>query len=544
MADNHPEAHPQLRGYDLLKRAEFNKGTAFTETERDRYGLRGLLPARVSSLAAQEARALANLRRKENDIERYIFLLALQGRNERLFYRLVIDHIEEIMPLIYTPTVGQACQEYAHIFRQPRGFYITPQDRGQIRAIMDNWPARDVRLIVVTDGERILGLGDLGANGMGIPIGKLALYTACAGIPPQQCMPVMLDVGTDNETLRRDPLYLGIDRPRLRGADYRSLVDEFVTAVQDAFPLALIQFEDFLTPNAYALLDRYRERVLCFNDDIQGTAAVVLAGLLAACRITGSDFTGLRILFLGAGSAATGIADLIVAAQCEAGKDEQQARSQLWFVNRSGLIVQDNGPHAAHLANYAHDVPAREFVDAIRDLRPQVLIGATGSPGIFSEQVIHLMAQINERPVIFALSNPTSRAECTAEQAYRWSDGRAVFASGSPFDAIEIDGRISRPGQGNNAYVFPGIGLGALACRARTISDAMFLAAAHALAAMVSGQDLARGTVYPPLTDIRRVSTAIAMEVARAAWDAGLADAEQPEDLQQMIADLMFDPEY
>ncbi|MGB5474561.1 MAG: NAD-dependent malic enzyme [Gammaproteobacteria bacterium] len=544
MADDHQVLHPLLSGYDLLKRAEFNKGTAFTEAERDRYGLRGLLPARVSSLAAQEARALANLRRKENDIERYIFLLALQGRNERLFYRLVIDHIEEIMPLIYTPTVGQACQEYAHIFRQPRGFYITPQDRGQIRTIMDNWPARDVRLIVVTDGERILGLGDLGANGMGIPIGKLALYTACAGIPPQQCMPVMLDVGTDNATLRRDPLYLGIDRPRLRGADYRSLVDEFVAAVQDAFPLALIQFEDFLTPNAYALLDRYRERVLCFNDDIQGTAAVVLAGLLAACRITGSDFTGQRILFLGAGSAATGIADLIVAAQCEAGQDKRQVRSRLWFVNRSGLIVQDNGPHAAHLANYAHAVPARSLVEAIRDLRPQVLIGATGSPGIFTEQVIRLMAQINERPVIFALSNPTSRAECTAEQAYRWSDGRAVFASGSPFDAVEIDGRISRPGQGNNAYVFPGIGLGTLACRARTISDAMFLAAARALAAMVSGQDLARGTVYPPLTDIRRVSTAIAMEVARAAWDAGLADAEQPQDLQQMIADLMFYPEY
>ncbi len=544
MPDHDTDDLPQLRGYDLLKRAELNKGTAFTEVERDRHGLRGLLPARVSSLAAQEARTLANLRRKEHDIERYIFLLALQGRNERLFYRTVIDHIEEVMPLIYTPTVGQACLEYAHIFRQPRGFYITPQDRGRIRDIMNNWPARDVRLIVVTDGERILGLGDLGANGMGIPIGKLALYTACAGIPPQQCMPVMLDVGTDNETLRQDPLYLGTDRPRLRGAEYRSLVDEFVAAVQDAFPRALIQFEDFTTSNAYALLERYRERVLCFNDDIQGTAAVILAGLLAASRITGADFASQRILFSGAGSAATGIADLIVAAVRETGQDEQQARSRLWFVNRSGLVVQDNGPYAAHLQPYAHDAPARGFMDAIHDLQPQVLIGATGSPGIFTEPVIRLMAQINERPVIFALSNPTSHAECTAEQAYRWSDGRAVFASGSPFDTVEIAGRILRPGQGNNAYVFPGIGLGALACRARSISDAMFLAAAQALAAMVSDRDLAQGTVYPPLTDIRKVSTAIATAVARAAWQTELATAEQPADIRQTIMDMMYDPVY
>jgi len=544
MPDHNPDERTPLRGYDLLRRAGFNKGTAFTESERDRYGLRGLLPARVSSFAGQQARALANLRRKENDIERYIFLLALQERNERLFYRLVIDHIEEIMPLIYTPTVGQACQEFAHIFRQPRGFYIAPQDRGRIRGIMDNWPARDVRLIVVTDGERILGLGDLGANGMGIPIGKLALYTACAGIPPQQCMPVMLDVGTDNETLRKDPLYLGIDRRRLRGADYLSLVDEFIAAVRNAFPRALVQFEDFLTPNAFALLERYRSRVLCFNDDIQGTAAVALAGLLAACRITGTGFTGQRILFLGAGSAATGIADLICAALREAGQDDRQARSRLWFVNRSGLVVRNNGPHAAHLEGYAHDVPARGFMDAIRDLEPQVLIGATGSSGIFTEAVIRLMAQINDRPVIFALSNPTSRAECTAEQAYRWSAGRAVFVSGSPFDAVELDGRTLRPGQGNNAYVFPGIGLGALACRASSISDAMFLAAARTLAAMVSDRELASGTVYPPLTDIRRVSTAIAAAVARAAWHAGLAGEQQPEDIEGMITGMMYDPDY
>lgn len=544
MADTVPEGQPQLRGYDLLVRAGHNKGTAFTEAERDRLGLRGLLPARVSRLAAQQTRVLANLRRKSSDIERYIFLMALQGRNERLFYRLVIDHIDEVMPLIYTPTVGQACQEFAHIFRQPRGFYITSQDSGRIREIMNNWPARDVRLIVVTDGERILGLGDLGANGMGIPIGKLALYTACAGIHPHQCMPVMLDVGTDNMTLRQDPLYLGIDRPRLRGAPYLALVDEFVAAVQDAFPHALIQFEDFLTPNAFDLLARYRDRVPCFNDDIQGTAAVTLAGLLAACRITGHDVNGLRILFLGAGSAATGVADLLVAARRAAGQDDAQARAGLWFVNRSGLVVRERGPYRSHLQAYVHDLEPRGFLEAIRDLRPQVLIGASGTPGVFTEAAIRLMAQLNERPVIFALSNPTSRAECTAEQAYRWSDGRAVFASGSPFDPVTLDGRTLHPGQGNNAYVFPGIGLGALACRARAVSDDMFLAAARALAGQVCAGDLASGTVYPPLRDIRGVSVAIAAAVARTAMASGLAGLALPTDVETAIREMMYEPVY
>jgi malate dehydrogenase (oxaloacetate-decarboxylating)(NADP+) len=531
-------------GYERLKSAPLNKGTAFSLEEREIYQLRGLLPARVSSLASQETRALASLRRKAYDIERYIFLLALQGRNERLFYRLAIDHIEEIMPLIYTPTVGQACQEFAHIFRQPRGFYITPRDRGEIRQIMHNWPEQDVRLIVVTDGERILGLGDLGANGMGIPIGKLALYTACAGIPPEQCMPVMLDVGTNNEALRNDPLYLGVDQPRLAGEDYHALVEEFVEAVQDAFPHALIQFEDFLTPNAYALLNRYRERVLCFNDDIQGTAAVALGGILAACRITGNSLAELRILFLGAGSAATGIADLLVSALCEAGLDEQTARERLWLVNRSGLVVKESERLAPHTRRYAHDAAPRSFIDAIRDIRPHVLIGATGSPNSFTEEAIRLMAQINERPVIFALSNPTSRAECTARQAYTWSDGRAVFASGSPFDEVAFNGKRLRPGQGNNAYVFPGIGLGTIASRARTINDAMLLTAARILASRVDAADLDSGTVYPPLTEIRDVSLDIATAVAEQAWDQGQAQAERPANIRQTIRAMMYEPEY
>ncbi len=531
-------------GFEILKNPELNKGTAFTEEERDQLGLRGLLPAGISDPDVQEARALANLRRKAFDIERYVFLLALQGRNERLFHRLVLNNIDEIMPLIYTPTVGQACQEFAHIFRQPRGFYITPNDRGYMYEIMQHWPDQDVRMIVVTDGERILGLGDLGANGMGIPIGKLALYTACAGIHPNQCMPVMLDVGTNNEQLRNDPLYLGVNRRRLGGDEYDSLVDEFVNAVQKRFPDALIQFEDFLTPNAYALLQRYRDKVLCFNDDIQGTAAVALAGVQASTRLTGKKLEDLQIMFLGAGSAATGIADLIHAALCEAGLDQHDARKRLWFVDRSGLVVKGRDGLAPHNLAYAHDVPNMPFDEAMRKVEPSVLIGATGAPGTFTEEIVRMMAAINERPLIFALSNPTSRAECTAEQAYQWSDGRAIFASGSPFGAVTYAGQKFRPGQGNNAYVFPGIGLGAIACRALTISDEMFLEAARVLSEQVSEQELAAGAVYPPLADIRKVSLNIAIAVADMAWQQGLAQIERPADIAQMIAKQMYDPNY
>jgi malate dehydrogenase (oxaloacetate-decarboxylating)(NADP+) len=534
----------KLLGYDRLKNPEVNKGTAFTAAERDQYKLRGLLPARVSSLVAQESRALENLRRKAYDIERYVFLLALQGRNERLFYRLMINHIEELMPLVYTPTVGQACQEFAHIFRQPRGFYITPDDRGRVRETMRNWPEREVRLIVVTDGERILGLGDLGANGMGIPIGKLALYAACAGIQPSQCMPVMLDVGTNNAVLRNDPLYLGVTQPRLTGDDYFALVEEFVCAVQDAFPRALIQFEDFLTPNAYTLLERYRDRVLCFNDDIQGTAAVALAGVLASSRLTGIEFSDLRILFLGAGSAATGIADLLRIALRGAGLSDQEARQRLWFVDQAGLLVSGRDDLAPHNLPYAHDALCFSFLNAIGQIKPHVLIGATGSPGAFTEDSICRMAEINERPVIFALSNPTSRAECTAQQAYEWSGGRAVFVSGSPSAAVTCNGRMYRPGQGNNAYVFPGIGLGAIACRAQILTDEMFLVAARVLAEMVDDNDLAMGSLYPSLANIRKVSLTIAVAVAETAWDQGLAQEERPADIMHMIAEQMFDPEY
>ena len=535
---------PFATGSDVLHSAALNKSTAFDREERERLGLRGLLPHAVCSQPLQLERVLAAVRRKGYDIERYIYLMSLQSRNERLFYRALIDHIEELMPIVYTPTVGQACKEFAHIFRQTRGFYITPEDRGEVGEILGNWPEEDVRVIVVTDGERILGLGDLGANGMGIPIGKLALYVACAGIHPDHCLPVMFDVGTDNDALRGDPLYLGIGRERLHGDAYHELFEEFVLAVQRRYPQALIQFEDFLTPNAFRLLDAYRDRVLCFNDDIQGTAAVALAGVLTSTRISGIGFGDVKVLFLGAGSAATGIADLMMPALQATGLSETAARERLWFVDGKGLVVRSRDALRGHKRRYAQDHPPATFVEAIRWFEPNVLIGATGSPGTFTEEVIGLMAEINPRPAIFALSNPTSRAECTAEQAYRWSDGRVIFASGSPFAPVMHGGREHRPGQGNNAYIFPGIGLGAIMCGAKRIRDEMFLAAAHALAAHVSEDDLRVGAVYPPLAEIREVSLRIAVAVARIAYEQDLARVPMPEDLEATIVAYMYDPSY
>ena len=531
-------------GSDLLFHPSTNKSTAFTLEERQRLGLRGLLPARVSIMDLQKERVLEGIRRKESDIERYIALRALQDRNERLFYRTLIDHIDELMPIVYTPTVGQACKEFAHIFRRPRGFYVTPADRGVIRENLDNWPEPDVRVVVVTDGERILGLGDLGANGMGIPIGKLALYTVCAGIRPEHCLPVMLDVGTDNEELLEDPLYLGVPERRTRGEAYDDLVEELISALQDKWPHALIQFEDFLTPNAYRLLERYRDRVFCFNDDIQGTAAVALAGVCASTRISGLRFEDLRIMFLGAGSAATGIAGLTAEALVALGVPRDEALARLSFVDVHGLLVSSRTDLERHNRRYAHEGAEMGFVEALHSIRPHVLIGATGAPGTFTREVIETMAEINDRPAIFALSNPTSRAECTAEQAYSWSGGRAIFASGSPFDPVDFEGRRYRPGQGNNAYIFPGIGLGAVACQATRVSEQMFLAAARTLASQVTEARLEEGAIYPPLSEIREVSAQIAVAVAEQAYAEGLARLPRPDDLREHILAQMYDPSY
>lgn len=533
-----------LQGYDILNDSMLNKSTSFTKKERTDFKLHGLLPNCISNQETQLARVLKNMRRKKCDIEKYIFLSALQTRNERLYYRTVIENIEEIMPLIYTPTVGQACKEFAHIFRQPKGFYVTPDDKGGIREMLDNWPKNDVRVIVITDGHRILGLGDLGANGMGIPIGKLALYVACAGIHPEQCLPVMFDVGTNNEELLDDPLYLGYQNKRLEGDAYHDLMSEFIDAIQDKYPGALIQFEDFLTPNAYKLLKDYRDKTLSFNDDIQGTAAVTLSGVYASTRINKHDFKDLRIMFLGAGSAATGIGDLMVTALKDAGLNEEEALRRLWFVDQSGLVVQSRGDLMPHNLPYAHNSEPMDFISAIKKIKPHVLIGATGSPGTFTQEVIELMTELNDRPVVFALSNPTSRAECTAEQAYEWSEGRAIFTSGSPFKAVKYKGKTLKPGQGNNAYIFPGIGLGALACRATKISDEMLLASAKALSKMVSKENLETATLFPSLTDIRKVSLNIAVALAEKAYEQDLTQEPQPKNLKDFIAQKMYDPSY
>jgi malate dehydrogenase (oxaloacetate-decarboxylating)(NADP+) len=534
------------RGVTLLHDPELNKGTAFTEAERDLLGLKGLLPPHVCSQAEQVARVLGNFRRLESPLEKYIFMAALHDRNEALFFRIVTENPDEMMPIIYTPTVGLACQKFGHIFQRPRGIFVTANDRGQVKSLLRNWPHRDVAMIVVTDGERILGLGDLGSSGMGIPVGKLSLYTACAGVHPTQCLPVMLDVGTNNQTLRDDPLYLGLARPRLTGADYDALVDEFISAAREVFPGVVIQFEDFANHNAFRLLEKYRDRICTFNDDIQGTAAVALAGLYSALRVTGGTLDRQRLLFLGAGEAATGIADLIVSAMVAEGADPVAARRACWLFDSKGLVVASRrGELAEHKLGYAHEHAAQaDLLAAIRSLEPTTLIGVSATGGSFSQPVIEEMARLNRRPIVFALSNPTSKSECTAEQAYAWSAGQALFACGSPFDPVTIGARTWVPRQGNNSYIFPGVGLGAVAVRAQRVTDEMFLAAAGALAEQVTAADLAQGSLYPPLANVRDVSLQLAVAVAEVAFRQGHAGIDRPADLSAHLRSCMYDPAY
>jgi malate dehydrogenase (oxaloacetate-decarboxylating)(NADP+) len=532
------------RGLALLRDPLLNKGTAFTEQERDALGLRGLLPAHVLTMEEQATRLMTNLRRLPNDLEKYVALNALHDRNEALFFRIVCDHIDEIQPLIYTPTVGLACQRFGHIFQRPRGLFISANDRGRIPELLANWPYA-AKLIVVTDGERILGLGDLGANGMGIPVGKLSLYTACAGIHPKLCLPVMLDVGTNNETLLNDPFYVGLRQKRLAGAAYDEFVDEFITAARAIFPGVLIQFEDFANHSAFRLLHKYRDKIPVFNDDIQGTAAVALAGLISALRVTGGKLTDQKVLFLGAGEAATGIADLLVSAMMAQGAREAEARLRIWLVDSRGLVVKSRSDLSQHKLGYAHEhTPIGDFLTAIRTLKPTAIIGVAAVGGTFTPEVLRTMAQINSQPIIFALSNPTSQAECSAEEAYRHTGGRALFACGSPYDPVELDGKTFVPRQGNNSYIFPGVGLGAIASGTRLVTDEMFMAAAHTLAHLVSEADIEQGSLYPALPRIREVSAHIAAAVAEVAYKRGLADGQAPKDLLAFIRAQMYDPHY
>lgn len=532
-------------GLALLHSPQLNKGTAFSDEEREALGLRGLLPPRTCTLDDQVARVMENFHRKSCDLERYIQLISLQDRNETLFYRVVVSNLELMLPVLYTPTVGDACQRYGHIYRHARGMFVSCEDRGRVARVLANWPTRDVRVIVVTDGERILGLGDLGANGMGIPIGKLTLYTACGGVDPSQCLPVTLDVGTENSSLLEDRLYLGLPRRRVRGAAYDEFIAEFITAANLLFPNALIQFEDFATANALRILEQYRDQTCCFNDDVQGTAAVALAGLLTAARILGQRLRDQRLLFLGAGEAATGIGHLVVSEMQAQGLSTAEALARCWFFDSQGLVVQSRTDLAPHKLCFAQNhVPLKNLTDAVAAFKATAIIGVSGQSAAFSREVIEALTRENERPIVFALSNPTSKSECTAEQAYAWSGGHCIFASGSPFPPVTIGGTCFAPGQGNNAYIFPGVGLGVVVSSARRITDRMFAAAAHTVSSLVTGEDVAAGRIYPQLDRLREVSARIAVAVAEVAYDDHLAAASRPPDLAAAVLSAMYEPQY
>ncbi|HUO62195.1 MAG TPA: NAD-dependent malic enzyme [Terriglobales bacterium] len=543
-----PYSGPQILGHPL-----YNKGSAFTREERQAFGLEGLLPSAINTIEQQARRVYENLARKTDPLERYIGLASLEDRNEHLFHHVLGEHLEEFLPIVYTPTVGRACQQFSHIFRRARGLWITPEHRGRIDEVLGNWTGDDVRLIVVTDNERILGLGDQGAGGMGIPIGKAAVYTAAAGINPGHTLPISLDVGTDNQELLDDDLYLGWPHRRLRGPEYDAVVDEFVTAVRRRFPRALLQWEDFKKQNAFNLLDRYRKVLPSFNDDIQGTGAVVLAGILAAARITGVPLERQRVVILGAGAAGIGIARQIYDALERAGLTGDELMRALALVDVDGVLARDGQPLDAFQlpfawpAELARDcgLTGRHDLEAVvRSMKPTVLIGVCGQGGAFGKDVVEAMAFHVERPVILPLSNPTSQSEAVPADVIGWSRGHALVAAGSPFEPVSHGGREIRIGQCNNTFIFPGMGLGALVAEAREVTDRMFRCAAECLAQQVSEEDLAAGALYPRVRDLRRVSTRIAEAVAREACDSGVGKPFADGAIPQAVAEAQWEPVY
>ena len=539
------DKNEQILGVNRLRNPWLNKGSTFTEAERDKFKLRGLLPPRVSSFDDQVERLEGVISTYEAPIHKYLVLEGVHASDEALFFELLVRNIEEYLPLVYTPTVGEACQKYSHIFRYARGLYVSTEDKGRVRELVANVPNEEVDMIVVTDGQRILGLGDLGVNGMGIPVGKLALYTACAGVNPQKALPVCIDVGTNNEELLADPLYMGLRQHRVTGPEYDALIAEFIEAVRERWPNVVIQFEDFHNSHAYDLLDHWSPLVPCFNDDIQGTASVVVTGMFSAMRALKSKLSDQRILFLGAGSAATGIAHLIADAMVEEGVSREDALSRIKLYDSKGLVTtKREAPISSAKAPFAgEDQPADTFLKAIREIKPTAIIGVSAQGGAFTKEVLEEMAKINERPIIFALSNPTSKAECTAEEAYQYTDGRCLFACGSPFKPVELNGKTFVPRQGNNHYVFPGIGLGCIFTRAKLIPNDVFLVGAKALANMVSEADLEKGSLYPPLSEVRPIAAEIGAAVAEYLFNKGLAQVEKPSDLSKAVKDFMWNPE-
>nr|AFL65183.1 plastid NADP-malic enzyme [Sorghum bicolor] len=544
-----PWAFSVASGYTLLRDPHHNKGLAFTEKERDAHHLRGLLPPAVVPQQLQVKKIMHNLRQYQVPLQRYMAMMDLQERNERLFYKLLIDNVEELLPVVYTPTVGEACQKYGSIFRQPQGLYVSLRDKGRVLEVLRNWPHRNIEVICVTDGERILGLGDLGSQGMGIPVGKLALYTALGGVRPSACLPVTIDVGTNNEKLLNDEFYIGLRQKRATGEEYHELMEEFMAAVKQIYgEKVLVQFEDFANHNAFDLLAKYSKSHLVFNDDIQGTASVVLAGVLAALKVVGGTLAEHTYLFLGAGEAGTGIAELIALEISKQTKTPiEECRKKVWLVDSKGLIVDSRKNSLQSFKKpWAHEhEPLTTLYDAVQSIKPTVLIGTSGVGRTFTKEVVEAMASFNERPIIFSLSNPTSHSECTAEEAYNWTQGRAIFASGSPFDPVEYDGKIFVPGQANNAYIFPGFGLGLVISGAIRVHEDMLLAASEALAGQATQENFDKGSIFPPFTNIRKISARIAAAVAAKAYELGLATRlPPPRDLVKYAESCMYTPVY
>lgn len=534
-----------LTGKALLQNPTLNRGSAFRVADRARLGIEGFLPPMDDTLQTQVSRVHLQLSVLDNDLQKYLLLSDLQARNETLFYAVLMSDPATFMPLVYTPTVGEACQKFDHVLRASRGMYLPISAKGRLKSILSNWPQKDVRFIVVTDGERILGLGDLGVNGMGIPVGKLALYTVCAGVPPELTLPITLDVGTNTESYLDDPLYLGLRQHRVRGAEYDAFIDEFVTAVNELYPKCCIQWEDFANINAVPILARYKDKTCTYNDDIQGTAAVAVAGIYGALRISKQKLTDQRFLFLGGGSAATGIAELISQAMVLEGSTIEEARGRNWLFDINGLMVKSRTDLADFQKPFAHDhAEVKSFVEAIEAIKPTGIVGVSTVPKLFNEAVIEAMARINERPIIFPYSNPTSRSECTAEEAYKWSEGRAIFASGSPFPPVTLGDKTFVPGQGNNVYIFPAMGMAVLATQATRVTEDMFIVAAQAVAEQVTQADLDKGLIYPPQHDIRKASLHVAARIAERIFDNGLARVERPTDIAAHIEALAYRPVY
>jgi malate dehydrogenase (oxaloacetate-decarboxylating)(NADP+) len=536
---------PDVQGFALLDDPVRNKGTAFTEEERRQYGLEGLLPHSVETLDRQAERVLEHLDVKPNDLERYIYLIGLADRNETLFYRTVMSDPARFVPILYDPTVADACLTFGHIYRRARGMYITRAMKGRIAEVLRNWPERDVRFICVSTGGRILGLGDIGANGMGIPIGKLQLYTACAAVPPERLLPVLLDIGTTNDALRADPLYLGMREKPPSDEELDELVEEFVQAVQKVFPGCCLHFEDWKGIDAIRMMNRYADRVLCYNDDIQGTASVALAGLTTALQIIGALLTNQRILFLGAGSAGIGIANLIGAAMQAKGLSQADARSRISLFDIGGLLEPSRADLSDAQRPYAHKAePSKDLVRTIERLKPTTLIGVSTKGGAFNQRVVEAMSRLNERPIIFALSNPTDKAECSAEQAYTWSKGRALYAAGVQFPDVTIDSKTFRPGQANNFYIFPAIGLATYVARPRRITDECFIVAAEATADQVGPDLRAKGMLFPSQAGILETEITTATRVAEFMFEKGLAQTKRPGDIRAWIEGQLYKPQY